>query len=116
MPIANFLPTNVDYARFLPELILTLAGVLIMFLEASRRMRKEADIGLLAILASGAGTAGAALMANTPARPAFQGMLVIDGMGTFFRALVIVVGLLVVFSSDGLPAPRKSGERRISTR
>ena len=36
MPIANFLPTNADYARFLPELILTLAGVLIMFLEALR--------------------------------------------------------------------------------
>ena len=31
--------------------------------------------------------------------PAFQGMLVIDGMATFFRTLVIVVGLLVVFSS-----------------
>jgi len=36
VPIANFLPTNVDYARFLPELILTVAGVLIMFLEAVR--------------------------------------------------------------------------------
>jgi len=36
VPIANFLPTTADYVRFLPELLLTLAGVLIMFLEALR--------------------------------------------------------------------------------
>ena len=96
MPIANFLPTNVDYARFLPELILTLAGVLIMFLEALRPEGKRSNAGLLAILALVIALP-AALLA-TPG-PAFQGMLVIDGMGTFFRTLVIVVGLLVVFSS-----------------
>ena len=28
------MPTNAEYLRFLPEIILTLAGVLIMFLEA----------------------------------------------------------------------------------
>ena len=96
MPIANFLPTNADYARFLPELILTLAGVLIMFLEALRPEGKRSNAGVLAILALVIALP-AALMA-TPG-PAFQGMLVIDGMGTFFRTLVIVVGLLVVFSS-----------------
>ena len=30
----NFLPTSAEYFRILPEIILTLAGVLIMFLEA----------------------------------------------------------------------------------
>ena len=96
MPIANFLPTNVDYARFLPELILTLAGVLIMFMEAFRREGGKTNAGLLAILALVLALP-AALMASPG--PAFQGMLVIDGMATFFRTLVIVVGLLVVFSS-----------------
>jgi NADH-quinone oxidoreductase subunit N len=96
VPIANFLPTNVDYARFLPELILTLAGVLIMFLEALRPEGRKTNAGLVAILAL-ALALPAALMASPG--PAFQGMLVIDGMATFFRTLVIVVGLLVVFSS-----------------
>jgi len=96
VPIANFLPTNADYARFLPELILTLAGVLIMFFEAFRTEGKSTNAGLLAILALVLALP-AALLAKDGA--AFQGMLVIDGMGTFFRTLVIVVGLLVVFSS-----------------
>ena len=96
MPIANFLPTNVDYARFLPELILTLAGVLIMFLEALRPEGRRTNAGLVAILALVLALP-AALMSSSG--PAFQGMLVIDGMATFFRTLVIVVGLLVVFSS-----------------
>ncbi|HEV8413747.1 MAG TPA: NADH-quinone oxidoreductase subunit N [Bryobacteraceae bacterium] len=96
MPIANFLPTNVDYARFLPELILTVAGVLIMFLEALRSEGRRTNAGLVAILALVLALP-AALMSSSG--PAFQGMLVIDGMATFFRTLVIVVGLLVVFSS-----------------
>ena len=96
MPIANFLPTNADYSRFLPELILTLAGILIMFMEALRPEGRRTNAGVVAILALVLALP-AALLANDGA--AFQGMLVIDGMGTFFRTLVIVVGLLVVFSS-----------------
>lgn len=97
MPIANFLPTNADYARFLPELILTVAGVLIMFLEALRPEGKRTNAGLWAILALVLALSAALLATDGSA---FQGMLVIDGMGTFFRTLVIVVGLLVVFSSS----------------
>jgi NADH-quinone oxidoreductase subunit N len=93
---ANFLPTNVDYARFLPELLLTLAGIFIMFLEALRPEGKKTNAGLFAIVAL-VMALPAALLA-TPG-PAFQGMLVVDGMATFFRTLVIVVGLLVVFCS-----------------
>ena len=96
MPIANFLPTAVDYTRFLPEILLTLAGTLIMFLEALRPEGKKSNAGVFAIVAL-VMALPAALMA-TPG-PAFQGMLVVDGMATFFRTLVIVVGLLIVFSS-----------------
>ena len=96
MPITSFLPTNVDYARFLPEILLTLAGTLIMFLEALRPEGKKSNAGVFTIIAL-VMALPAALMA-TPG-PAFQGMLVVDGMATFFRTLVIVVGLLVVFSS-----------------
>jgi len=96
VPIANFLPTAVDYTRFLPEILLTLAGTLIMFLEALRPEGKKSNAGVFAIVAL-VMALPAALMA-TPG-PAFQGMLVVDGMATFFRTLVIVVGLLIVFSS-----------------
>jgi NADH-quinone oxidoreductase subunit N len=67
-----------------------------MFMEALRPENKRTWAGAVAILALVLALP-AALIANDGA--AFQGMLVIDGMGTFFRTLVIVVGLLVVFSS-----------------
>jgi NADH-quinone oxidoreductase subunit N len=96
VPIANFLPTSVDYERFLPEILLTVAGTMIMFLEALRPEGKKSHAGLFSIVALVIAL-GASLLA-TPG-PAFQGMLMVDGMATFFRTLVIVVGLLIVFSS-----------------
>ena len=58
MPIANFLPTNADYARFLPELILTLAGILIMFMEALRPEGRRTNAGVARDPGAGAGAPG----------------------------------------------------------
>jgi len=98
VPIASFLPATVDYARFLPEILLTLAGTMIMFLEALRPEGKKSNAGVFAIVAL-VMALPAALMA-TPG-PAFQGMLVVDGMATFFRTLVIVCIQLVLFIMIG---------------
>jgi NADH-quinone oxidoreductase subunit N len=65
-------------------------------MEALRPEGRRTNAGLVAILALVLALP-AALLAKDGS--AFQGMLVIDGMGTFFRTLVVVVGLLVVFSS-----------------
>src|SRR5581483_9188723 len=80
-----------------------------MFLEALRPEDKRSSAGLFAIVAL-VMALPAALLASPG--PAFQGMLAVDGMATFFRTLVIVVGLLVVFSStDYLRGERQdSGE------
>jgi hypothetical protein len=34
VPLANFIPPANDYLRYLPEIVLTVAGTLIMLLEA----------------------------------------------------------------------------------
>jgi NADH-quinone oxidoreductase subunit N len=93
------MPTNAEYMRFLPEIILTLTGVLIMFLEAvlpngETKTRVFAPVSIL-------GLAGALIAAAT-ADPgaAFHDMLMIDTFGTFFRVLVIGVGILTVLSSS----------------
>ena len=49
-------------------------------------------LGLLAAL-------GGAIYAYQQPGPAFGGMLVVDGFATFFRVLVIVVGILTVLPS-----------------
>jgi len=95
----NFLPTSSEYIRILPEIILTLVGVLIMFLEAV--IKDENKKGIFAPLTI-AGLVAAligSLMANGESGPAFQNMLIVDGFATFFRVLVIGVGLLAVLSS-----------------
>ncbi len=98
MDIANFLPTSAEYIRILPEIVLTLVGVLIMFLEAVLDDDQKGIFAPLAILGLLGAAAGAVAAYGDPG-PAFQNMLTIDGFATFFRILTIGVGILVVFSS-----------------
>jgi NADH-quinone oxidoreductase subunit N len=90
------MPAAVELFRFLPEIILTIAGTLIMVVEAATGNKRLNGMicfgGLLAALWS-------AVMAYSNPGPAFNNMLLIDGFGTFFRVLVIVVGLLAYLSS-----------------
>ena len=100
MPV-NFLPTSAEYIRVLPEIILTLAGAFIMFVEGVFGEKGGGQkavffpLSLLSLLAA----LGGALAAYSDPGPAFQNMLLVDGFATFFRVLVIAVGMLAVFSS-----------------
>jgi NADH-quinone oxidoreductase subunit N len=91
------MPTNAEYLRFLPEIILALTGVLIMFLEAVLDDRQKSIFAPLSI--AGLTAALFAAAAADPG-PAFHDMLIIDTFGTFFRVLVIGIGILAVFSSS----------------
>ena len=95
----NFLPTGVEYLRFLPEIILTVVGALIMLIEgmAGDRPRRAAS-GTLAILAIVLAI-GASIAAGAHPGYAFSNMLIVDGFATFFRVLVLVVALLTVLIS-----------------
>ena len=94
----NFLPTSADYLRVLPEIVLTIFGVVIMFLEAvlkdwqKRIFAPVAVTGLaLAMFAS--------IAAYENPGPAFHNMLIVDGFATFFRILVMAIGIFAVFAS-----------------
>jgi NADH-quinone oxidoreductase subunit N len=100
VPTDFALPTSQEYIRFLPEIILTLGGILLMVLagfakegETEQPMMPTLSMGvLLAALA-------AAFYASTIPGDAFNGMLLVDGFATFFRILVLIVGILTVFAS-----------------
>src|SRR5579871_2846476 len=102
------MPTSAEYMRVLPEIILTLFGVLLMFLEA---VMDDDNKGIFAPLSIAGLAAGlfATLMAYLNPGPAFQNMLVVDGFSTFFRILVMGVGILAIFSSSGYL--RREGSR-----
>jgi NADH-quinone oxidoreductase subunit N len=97
MPV-NFAPTAADYLRFLPEIIMILAGTLIMLIEPLLGERKKEGLSSLTVIAFLAALV-AAVMANNNPGTSFSKMLVVDGFATFFRVLVIGVGILTVLCS-----------------
>jgi NADH-quinone oxidoreductase subunit N len=95
---ANFAMNPADLIRFLPEIILTIMATLMMVLDPILQRRSSYAFGHLSLVAL-IGALGASVYAYTEAGPAFGGMLMVDGFATFFRVLVIVVGILTVLSS-----------------
>ena len=97
MPVSNFVNTA-DLIRFLPEIILTIMGTVLMVLDPVINRRSSNAFGHLTLLSLVAALVGS-LYAYTQAGTAFGGILVVDGFATFFRVLVIAVGILTVLPS-----------------
>jgi NADH-quinone oxidoreductase subunit N len=105
MPV-NFMPPIADYLRILPEILLTVFGIVVMMLEAVTR-GKRTYLGVIALV--GIATA---LLANIPwlisdllsvslgqTESAFHDMVVVDGYAIFFRGVVMGVGFLSILAS-----------------
>ena len=97
MPVSSFVSTS-DIIRFLPEILLTLMGTVLMVLDPLLHRRSSNAFGHVSLLSLVAALA-ASLYAYTDAGPAFGGMLMVDGFATFFRVLVIGVGILTILQS-----------------
>jgi NADH-quinone oxidoreductase subunit N len=93
---ANFIPTSAEYLGIMPEIILTLAATLIMFLEAAMKPGRKPVVPWIAAVALLFSIFHAL---HAPQGMAFQGMLAIDNMANFFRILVMVAGLMVLLGS-----------------
>jgi len=98
MPV-NFAPSATDYLRFLPEIIMIVVGTLIMVLEPLLGSNKRSAFSSLTLLGFIAALV-AAVAANNDPGASFSNMLIVDGFATFFRVLVIGVGILTVLSSS----------------
>ncbi len=92
------IPSASEYLRFLPEIILCAMGTFLMVLNPLIKRISSPVFGNLSLLAM-AGAILACVYANTLPGEAFSRMLVIDGFATFFRILVISIGVVVVLGS-----------------
>lgn len=105
---AKFFPQTAELLRFLPEIILTIAGTLLLLLEG---FKKEEDsrsmISTLAAIAIGLAMYGAVVAYQNPGL-AFSNMLISDGFAAFFRLVVLGVGLLTVLCSTAYLQREKS--------
>jgi NADH-quinone oxidoreductase subunit N len=97
--IPQTIPQAADYIRILPELVLSIFGILVMVLdplvdeEASQKL-----LGLIAFFGAVAGLLATWYMAQSPGL-AFSKMVKVDGFSLFFHFLVIAIAAVVILSS-----------------
>ena len=94
----SFVPVWTDLVRVLPEIILTVAGTVVMVAEPLTPDRRKRILGWLALAGMAVALWGVAV-ADAVGGTGFRNMVVVDGFATFFRALVIVAGMLTVLCS-----------------
>lgn len=82
--------------RLLPEVVLTFFAVLIMV--AAPLVKRARVLGYLALAGLFAALFSATLLSSYPGS-AFSGQILNDNFSIFFRVLVIVIGILVIFAS-----------------
>ncbi|MCU1259096.1 MAG: proton-translocating NADH-quinone oxidoreductase, chain [Bryobacterales bacterium] len=91
-------PRTEEIIRLLPELILSAAGTFMMVLIPLAKDRYPSLFGNFSIVAILSAIA-ASLFAFTNPGTAFSDLMVVDGFATFFRVLVLSVGITTVLSS-----------------
>jgi NADH-quinone oxidoreductase subunit N len=93
------LPQSADYVRILPEIILSVFGMIVMLLEPLLDEKTGQKIlGLIALLGALAGLGATWMMAQSPGL-GFWNMVQVDGFSVFFHALVIAIAAVVILSS-----------------
>jgi NADH-quinone oxidoreductase subunit N len=93
------LPQSADYVRILPEIVLSVFGMIVMLLEPLLDEETGQKIlGLIALLGAVAGLGATWFMAQAPGR-AFWNMVQVDGFSIFFHVLIIAIATVVILSS-----------------
>src|SRR5271166_960133 len=93
------LPQSADYVRILPEIVLSVFGMIVMLLEPL--LDEEAGrkiLGLIALLGAVSGLGATWFMAQVPGL-AFWNMVQVDEFSVFFHVLVIAIAAVVILSS-----------------
>jgi NADH-quinone oxidoreductase subunit N len=101
-PVAAYsqvLPQSADYVRILPEIVLSVFGIVVMILEPLLEEKAGQKIlGLIALLGTLAALAATLFMAQSPGM-GFWNMVQVDGFSVFFHVLVIAIAGVVILSS-----------------
>jgi NADH-quinone oxidoreductase subunit N len=95
------LPQSIDYIRILPEIVLSIFGMIIMLLDpVMDERRSQRTLGLIALAGTIAALAATVYQAQVRFWGlGFFGMIKVDAFSVFFHFVVIAVTLLVILSS-----------------
>jgi NADH-quinone oxidoreductase subunit N len=94
-------PQAVDYVRILPEIVLSIFGMIIMLLDpVMDERRSQRTLGLIGLVGTIAALAATVYQAQVKFWGlGFFGMIKVDAFSVFFHFVVIAVTLLVILSS-----------------
>jgi NADH-quinone oxidoreductase subunit N len=93
------IPTLADYLRILPELVLTIFGIVVMVAEPLFGPQTDRrPLGILAFVGSLLAVGATFIQAKNPGL-AFSGMVRVDGFAIFFHFVVIVIAAVVILAS-----------------
>jgi NADH-quinone oxidoreductase subunit N len=99
LALAATLPLSADYVRILPEIVLSIFGMIVMVLEPLLDEETgQKVLGLIALLGTLAGIGATWCMAQSPGL-AFWNMVRVDRFSVFFHVLVIAIAAVVILSS-----------------
>jgi NADH-quinone oxidoreductase subunit N len=106
---SSALPQSADYVRILPEIVLSVFGMIVMLLEPLIDEEKSQKVlGLIALAGTLAGLGATGFMAQYQYQGlAFWNMVQVDGFSIFFHILVIAIAAVVILSSYEYMAVQK---------
>jgi NADH-quinone oxidoreductase subunit N len=97
--LSQTIPQGVDYVRILPELILSVFGIVVMVLDPLVDEEKsQKTLGLIAFIGTIAGLLSTWYTAQSPGL-AFSNTVRVDSFSIFFTFLVIAIAAVVILSS-----------------
>lgn len=93
------IPQAADYIRILPELVLSIFGMVIMVLDPLLDDRRSRSFsGALALIGSFAAFGATWIQSQSPGY-GFSNMVRVDSFSTFFHVLIIAITAIVILSS-----------------
>jgi NADH-quinone oxidoreductase subunit N len=100
---AAMLPQAADYMRLLPEIVLTVFGMIVMVVDAAaegqgKERHIEKTLGTIALIGSLAALAATFIQAQYPGF-AFWNMVQVDSFSVFFHLLITAVTTVVILTS-----------------
>jgi NADH-quinone oxidoreductase subunit N len=92
-------PQSADYIRILPELVLSVFGIVVMMLDPLMdEETSQKSLGSIALVGTLAGLGATWFMAQSPGL-AFWNMVQVDGFSVFFHVVIIAIAAAVILSS-----------------